>query len=334
MQKRTLGCSGIEASAVGLGTWAIGGWMWGGSDDKKAIKAIHAGLDAGINLIDTAPIYGYGHSEEVVGRAIAEHRDRVVLATKCGLIWDEERGELHFRSNKDIINSRGPIKVYRCLAPDKIKWEVEQSLKRLKTDRIDVLQTHWQDPTTPICDTMGVLMELKEEGKILSVGCSNATPQQMEEYRTAGELSVDQELYSMLDRKAEAGNLPFCEKHDIAFLAYSPIALGMLTGKVKPERKFPEGDQRGNKPRFSVENRKRVLDMLAEFQPIADAHDISLAQLAIAWTLAQPGCSHALVGARSEQQVRENAAAADVLFSDEELRRMDGILDRYTPHID
>ncbi len=334
MQYRKLGNSGIEASVIGLGAWAIGGWMWGGSDDKDAIRTIHAGLDAGINLIDTAPMYGYGHSEEVVGRAIADRRERVVLATKCGLIWDEERGELRFRADEKIITSQGPIKVYKCLAPDKIKWEVEQSLRRLKTDHIDVLQTHRQESTTPIAETMGALMELKEEGKIGAIGCSNATPQQMEEYMAWGELSVDQELYSMLDRNAEESNLPFCRENNIAFFAYSPLAQGLLTGKVQPDREFPEGDQRHYKPRFSVENRKQVLDMLAELQPVADAHQISLAQLAIAWTKARPGCSHALVGARSEEQVRENAGAGEVMFSDDEIAMMQEIVDRHGHRID
>lgn len=333
MRKRTLGGSGIEASVVGLGTWVTGGWMWGGSDEKSGIRAIQAGIDAGINLVDTAPIYGFGRSEELVGRAIADRREQVVLASKCGLIWHKEQGELNFHSTEKIIDSDGDIKVYRCLEPDTVKWEVEQSLKRLNTDRIDVLQTHWQESSTPVCDTMAALMELKDEGKVLSIGCSNATTDQMDEYRTAGELDVDQERYSMLDRAIEETNLPYCEEHNIAFFAYSPIAQGLLTGKVTPEREFDEGDMRRRSKRFSPENRRTILDMLSEFQPIADSYDISLAQLAIAWTISRPGCTHALVGARSEQQAVENAAAGDVILSEEEQTKMLEILDRYAPHI-
>ena len=330
MQRRALGKSGMEASVVGLGAWAIGGWMWGGTDVKTAIKAIQTGIDAGIDLVDTAPVYGFGRSEEVVGRAIADRRDRVVLATKCGLIWHEERGELHFKSDQEHITADGSIAVYKYLHPDSVKWQVEQSLRRLGTDRIDLLQTHWQESTTPVCDTMAALMELKEEGKIRAIGCSNATPAQMDEYRAAGQLDVDQECYSMLDRKREQSNLPYCAKHDIAFLAYSPLALGLLTGKVTPDREFGEGDLRRNNPRFSVENRRRVLEMLAEFQPIAEAHDLSLSQLAIAWTVAQPGCTHALVGARNEAQARENARAGEVALSAEECALIKDTVERFS----
>ncbi len=330
MLKRKLGGSKLEASVVGLGAWAIGGWMWGGSDDEKAIRAIKAGIDSGINLIDTAPVYGFGRSEEVVGKAISDCRDSVVLATKCGLIWHKKQGELHFNSDKNIIKSEGPIEVYKSLDPDNIKWEVEQSLKRLNTGRIDLLQTHWQESTTEISDTMKALMELKKEGKILSIGCSNATPQQMDEYRAAGDLDVDQEKYSMLDRELEKSNLPYCKNHGISFLAYSPIAQGLLTGKVTPDREFPEGDQRRRSSRFSTDNRQRILDMLGELQPFADQHGLSITQLVIAWTLAQPGCSHALVGARSENQVRENAKAGMFELPDEDGERISAILDRFS----
>jgi len=329
MKKKMLGKSGIEASVVGLGTWAIGGWMWGGTDDKAAVKAIHTGIDAGINLLDTAPVYGFGRSEEVVGKAIADRRDGVVLATKCGLVWHKEAGELHFKTDRQHITADGSIAVYKYLHPESVKWEVEQSLKRLGTDRIDLLQTHWQESTTPVCDTMAALMELKAEGKIRAIGCSNATLAQMDEYRAAGQLDVDQECYSMLDRKREDSNLPYCAGHDMAFLAYSPLALGLLTGKVTPDRTFGEGDMRRVNPRFSVENRSRVLAMLAEFQPIADAHGLSLSQLAIAWTIAQPGCTHALVGARTEAQARENARAGEVTLSREECATMTAIVERF-----
>jgi aryl-alcohol dehydrogenase-like predicted oxidoreductase len=181
MRYRSLGKSGIEASVVGLGSWAIGGWMWGGAEEAESVRAIHAAIDAGVNLIDTAPVYGFGVSEEVVGKAIRDRRDKVVLATKCGLVWHEEKGEFFFASDEKHPTDDGRIKVYRRLAPDTIRREVEWSLKRLGTDRIDLLQTHWQDSTTPIAATMHTLMELKKEGKIRAIGCSNATPEQMDE---------------------------------------------------------------------------------------------------------------------------------------------------------
>ena len=319
MRSRLLGASGIDASVVAFGAWAIGGWMWGGQDEADAIKAIHAAIDAGINFIDTAAIYGFGASEEIVGKAIADRRDRVVLATKCGLVWDRAEGELSFKSDDKQPNSEGDISVYRSLGPDSIRREVDDSLRRLKTDRIDLYQTHWQTETTPIAETMGCLMALKAAGKIRAIGVSNATPAQMDEYRAAGQLDTDQERYSMLDRRLEAESLPYCRDSNIAVLAYSPLEQGLLTGKVGPDREFPEGDQRRTSERFSVDNRAKVAAMLAKFQPVADAHDITLAQLAIAWTVAQPGLTHALCGARNPKQAQENAAAGDVILTDEEL---------------
>jgi len=307
--------------------------MWGGTEESRAIRAIQAALDSGINLVDTAPIYGFGVSEEVVGKAIKDRRDSVVLATKCGLIWHEERGDFFFHSDEKRINEGGSTKVYRCLEPDMIRWEVEQSLRRLQTDRIDLLQTHWQASTTPIPETMETLVKLKEEGKIRSIGCSNASPEQMDEYRSAGELDVDQELYSMLDRQHEAKNLPYCAQNNIAFLAYSALGQGLLTGKMGPERTFNEGDQRQGHPRFSVENRKKVNQMLEEFSPIAEEHDANLGQLAIAWTKEQYGCSHVLIGARDEKQALDNAKAGEITLSDDELKKMRTIVEKHTPDI-
>ena len=333
MKYRSLGKSGIEASIVGVGAWAVGGWMWGGADETESVRAIHAAIDAGVNLIDTAPVYGFGHSEEIVGRAIRDRRDKVVLATKCGLVWHEEKGAFFFASDEKHPRDQGPIKVYRHLAPETIRREIEWSLKRLGTDRIDLLQTHWQDSMTPIADTMHALMALKKEGKIRAIGCSNATPEQMDEYRAAGDLDVDQELFSMLDRKHERENLPYCAKHKIAFFAYSPLAQGLLTGKIGPDRTFREGDQRGLKPRFSAENRLKIQRLLDLFSPIAERHGISLGQLAIAWTLSQKGCTHALVGVRTARQAVENARAGAVELTRAELRAMGRAIEEHAADI-
>jgi len=313
MKHRPLGGSGIEASVVGFGAWAIGGWMWGGADRAAAVRAIHAALDAGINLIDTAPIYGFGASEEIVGEALRGRRDKAVLATKCGLVWHVEKGDHFFNSDEKHPRADATErKVYRCLDPKVIRHEVEQSLRRLGVETIDLYQTHWQDPTTPVADTMAELLTLKQAGKIRAIGVSNATPEQIDQYRAVGTLDSDQELYSMLDRKVEASQLPYCAGHGLAFLAYSPIAQGLLTGKIGPDRAFDEGDQRNLKPRFSVENRRKVAAMLDVFRPVADAHRVTPAQLAIAWTVSQTGCTHALVGARTPEQAAENAKAGDV----------------------
>ena len=199
---------------------------------------------------------------------------------------------------------------------------VEASLQRLGTDRIDLYQTHWQESTTPIADAMGELLRLRDEGKIRAIGVSNVTVAQLEEYRAAGELASDQEQYSMLFRKHEDALLPYCRENGLAFLAYSPLAQGLLTGKVGPDRVFPEGDQRASKPRFSVENRAKIAAMLDKFKPIAEGRGLTLAQLAIAWTVAQEGCTHALCGARTPQQAIENAAAGDVELEESELAAM------------
>ncbi len=325
MRYQALGTSGIEASVVALGTWAIGGWMWGGTEEADSIKCIHAAIDAGINFIDTAPVYGFGTSEEVVGKAIKGRRDKVVLATKCGLVWNTDKGDYYFNTNPGtVFESADNIahNVHRYLAPASIRDEVEKSLKRLQTDVIDLYQTHLQETTTPIAETMAELLKLKDEGKIRAIGVSNAGTEQMDEYRAAGCLDTDQEKYSMIDPKAEAGSLSYCADNGLAFLAYSPIGQGLLTGKLGPERTFPTNDLRSTGKRFSVANRERVASLLAAFQPIAETHSVTLAQLAIAWTVQQHGCTHALVGARTIQQAEENAAAGDVVLTNDELALM------------
>lgn len=327
MRYRELGKSGISASVVAFGAWAIGGWNWGGTEDDKGISAIHAALDHGINFIDTAPMYGMGHSEEVVGRALRGRRDKVVLATKCGMVWDgTERGDFRFATDEHGVREDGPIKVYKYLGADSIRKEVESSLKRLGTDYIDLYQTHWQDSTTPISETMGVLMDLKREGKIRAIGCSNASPAHMEAYAANGQLDVDQELYSMLDREHETDNLPWCREHGTAFLAYSPLGQGLLTGAIGAERVFGPGDMRRTKPRFSVENRMRITSMLQQFNALTEKYACTTGQLVLAWTLEQPGCTHVLAGARDEAQILENLRGGEIILAPEDLTLMREIL--------
>ena len=321
MRYRPLGASGIEASVIGFGAWAAGGWMWGGADEAEAIRAIHTALDMGVNLIDTAAVYGFGASEEIVGKAIAGRRQRVVIATKCGLVWDSRGGE-HF------FDSEGK-KIHRYLAPHSIRLEVEQSLKRLGVDTIDLYQTHRQDPSTPIAETMETLLALQLEGKIRAIGVSNATSAQMEQYRAVGPLDTDQESYSMLSRAIEADQLPYCREHGIAMLAYSPMARGLLTGKISPDHAFAPGDHRATHPLFTVENRARVATLLERCRPVADRHGVSSGQLAIAWALAQPGVTHALVGARDPDQTAENVKAADVELMPEDMAEIDAALAVY-----
>ena len=320
MKFRPLGQSGIEASVVAFGAWAVGGWYWGGADDQDSIDAIRAALDDGITLIDTAPVYGVGHSEEIVGKAIKGRRDEVILATKCGLIW-------HATSGTHLFDQAGKA-IHLYLGPESIRYEIEQSLRRLQTDVIDLYQTHWQDVTTPIEETMATLLDLKKEGKIRAIGVSNATVEHMEQYRKVGPVDTDQERYSMLDRAMDSEQLPYCERNNIAVLAYSPLAQGLLTGKCGVDRKLPDDDWRSQDRRFCDENRGSIQAFLEEIRPIADAHSATLAQLTIAWTLAQPGLTHALVGARNPQQAHENVPAADIALTGQELTQIAAALSK------
>ena len=331
MSYRPLGKSGIEASVVGFGAWAIGGWMWGGTKKNDPEGAIHAAIDHGINLVDTAPMYGYGHSEELVGEALKGIRDQVVLATKCGMVWYKKEGDKFFDASdtgEAETDADKKYEVYINLRPAMIRHEIEQSLRRLKTDRIDLYQTHWQDSTTRTEDVMAELLALKQEGKIRAIGCSNATVEQMERYRSVGQLDTDQEQYSMLQRQHEADNLPYCHDHQVAVLAYSPLALGILSGKIGADHQFGEGDVRRGNPWYQKENRPTVDALLDVIQSVAESKGLTIAQTAIAWTLQQKGCTHALVGARNRDQAIANARAGEVGLTEDEIRTIRKVVDQ------
>jgi methylglyoxal reductase len=312
--ERQIGASGVIASAVGLGTWAIGGWMWGGTDEAESVAAIKAAIDAGISLIDTAPAYGMGRSEEIVGKAIAGRRDEVVLATKCGLVWHTDQGRHFF--------DQAGKPVHRYLGPESIAHEVDQSLKRLRTDYIDLYITHWQDPTTPIAETMGALENLRTAGKIRAVGASNVGVDDLRAYLAAGRLDAIQEQYSMVHRDIEAELIPLCLDHGVSILSYSSLALGLLTGKIGPDRQFSGDDLRKADPRFSAENRSRAAAFAQELAPIAKARGTSVAELVIAWTLTRPGITFTLCGARNPDQSRENARASSLVLADTEIDKV------------
>ncbi|HOF60382.1 MAG TPA: aldo/keto reductase [Candidatus Latescibacteria bacterium] len=315
MELRKLGKSDLKVTPVVFGAWAIGGWFWGGTDDAEAVTAIRAAVDAGINTIDTAPMYGFGHSEEVVGKALKGIRDKVIVATKCGLRWNRTDGDFHFVAQDEQNRSH---QIYKVLKPDSIIEECDLSLKRLNVDVIDLYQCHWPDTTTPIADTMGALMKLKEQGKIRAIGVSNFTPAMMRECLNTAPLASDQPKYSLLAREIEADVLPFCRENNIGVIVYSPLAQGLLTGKVTMDRQFAPGDLRVNTPWFQPQNRQRVLDALGRIRPIADAHRATLGQVAINWVINTPGVTSAIVGARNAAQVRENVHAAEFRLSEEE----------------
>jgi len=324
MKTRPLGNSGISASVVGLGTWVLGGGaIWGvDTDDAESIRAIQAAIDFGMNLIDTAPAYGWGRSEEVVGKAIRGRRDRVVLATKCGLWTDDERGS--FFTEFDGRRMR------RSLRPDTIAIEIERSLQRLGVDCIDLYQTHWPSvppDSTPIADTMACLLKLRDEGKIRTIGvCNVSVPELDENLRCAGNALVsDQFRYSMLHRDPEGDILPQCARHGLATLTYMSLEQGLLTGKVGMDRIFKPGEFRGNEawnPWLTLANRRRVLDLLQGWEELTRKYGCTLAQLVIAWTVAQRGVTHALVGGRTEAQVRENARGGELTLDETDVARM------------
>ena len=330
MQYRKLGKTDIEASVIALGTWVMGGWMWGGSDDNESITAIHAALDAGINLIDTAPVYGFGHSEEVVGKAIKGRREEVVLATKCGLRWDMTKGIYYKSSNEETVVDDGNINIYKYLGAASIREEIERSLKRLQTDYIDLYQTHWQESTTPVEETMETLLRLKDEGKIRAIGVSNANVEQMKQYCEIGELTSDQEKFNMLQRGIEDNsNTEFCSNNDISILAYSPIAQGLLTGKFLGNSKFKNGDVRETNPLFEPANIEKVNKMLGEFRTLAEEYEINTYQLVLAWTYHRKGITHILCGARNKKQAISNAQAGSVKLGKSATEKMNLIYGKY-----
>ncbi|MBX4861898.1 aldo/keto reductase [Rhizobium bangladeshense] len=312
---REIGKSGVSASAVGLGTWAIGGWMWGGTDEAESIAAIQASLDVGVTLIDTAPAYGLGRSEEIVGKALTRRRDKAVIATKCGLVWHTQKGRHFF--------DQDGRPVHRYLGRDAILHEVEESLRRLGTDYIDLYITHWQDPTTPIEETMRALEDLRRSGKIRAIGASNVSPDDLNAYIAAGGLDAIQERFSMIDREIEAELLPLTEANSIATLSYSSLALGLLSGTIGPDRVFSGDDQRKGNPRFSVGNRQKATALADAIGPVAEKHGASIAQIVIAWTLAQPGITFALCGARNSVQALDNARAGTIRLDAADLAAID-----------
>ncbi|EJN00030.1 aldo/keto reductase [Phyllobacterium sp. YR531] len=315
---RAIGKSGVNASAVGLGTWAIGGWMWGGTDENQSIAAIQASLDAGVSLIDTAPAYGLGRSEEIVGKALKGRRDKAIIATKCGLVWHTQRGNHFFDQDGKPV--------HRYLGRDAIFHEIDESLKRLGTDYIDLYITHWQDPTTPVDETVRALEDLRSSGKIRAIGASNVSLDELNAYVATDSLDAIQERFSMIDREIEADLLPITREQGVSTLSYSSLALGLLAGTIDPGRVFSGDDQRKDNPRFSTDNRLKAKQFAEAIHPVAEKHNASIAQTVIAWTLAQPGVTFALCGARNPEQALENAKAGTIRLGAQELAAIDAAI--------
>ncbi|MDQ3392787.1 MAG: aldo/keto reductase [Bacteroidota bacterium] len=316
MEYRDLGKSDIKLTEITFGAWAIGGWMWGGADKKDALAAIRKSLEMGITSFDTAPVYGFGTSEDILGEALSGKRQEVQILTKFGLSWDTSKGEFYFDS-KD--NSGKKVKIHKYAGKNSIINECEQSLKRLKTDYIDLYQIHWSDSTTPIDESMEAIYSLMKEGKVKAVGVCNYSAAQMKEANDAVPLASNQVPYSMVLRDIEEEVVPFALKNNIGILAYSPLQRGLLTGKITKDYKFEEGDHRPNTSHFKPHNLEKTNNFLNSIKPLADDKGATLAQIVINWTIHQPGITSALVGARNARQVEENAKARQIKLSQEEM---------------
>jgi aryl-alcohol dehydrogenase-like predicted oxidoreductase len=323
MEYNKLGKSDVKVSELAFGAWAIGGMFWGGADSKEAIKAIETAVDHGMTSIDTAPVYGLGLSEELVGKAIKGKRDKVQILTKFGLVWNEKNGEYYF-SLKD--NSGKEVDIYRYSSKEKVISDCDRSLKLLGTDYIDLFQIHWSDSTTPVSETMEALEILIKKGKIRAGAVCNYSHELMAEAMKTLTIASNQVPYSMVNRKIEKDIVPYCIENKIGILAYSPLQRGLLTGKIKHDHKFTEGDTRPDTIYYKEPNLSRIIHLTNGLNEIAMELGVSLSQLVLNWTIQQPGITCTLAGARNVAQVLDNVKAADFRLSVEEINRINVLL--------
>lgn len=313
MDTRKFGNTDIQVTPVGLGTWAIGGWMWGGTDEAQSIDTIHRAIDKGIGLIDTAPVYGFGRSEEIVGKALADgRRDQVALATKVALNWNDDQD-----------------KVWRDATAARIEREVEDSLKRLQTDRIDIYQVHWPDPKTPMEETARALENLYRAGKIRAIGVSNFTPSQMDELQKSVPLHSLQPPYNLFEREIEQEILPYCRENGIATITYGGLCRGLLTGKMREDTQFTGDDLRKNDPKFQGDRYRQYLNAVAELDAFArERYQKNVLALALRWLVDQPGVTTALWGARRPEQLDPVDDIEGWSLDKKAMAAIDDILDR------
>ncbi|UUW70585.1 aldo/keto reductase [Pseudomonas oryzihabitans] len=305
----TLRIPGIDTpvSRIGLGTWAIGGWMWGGTDEARSIETIRGAVQGGINLIDTAPVYGFGRSEEIVGKALEGIRDQAVIATKVALEWPNEE-------------------VRRNASAARIRQEVEDSLRRLRTDRIDLYQVHWPDPQVPHEETARELERLRQEGKILAIGVSNYSPEQLEAFRQFANLSTVQPPYNLFERAIETDVLPYAQRHGLVVLAYGALCRGLLSGRMNAETRFDGDDLRQGDPKFQAPRFAQYLAAVEALTAFArERHGKSVLALAVRWILDQ-GPTIALWGARKPEQLQGLDEAFGWQLSAEDLAAIDALL--------
>lgn len=312
IEKIRFGETDLDVSPLVLGTWVTGGWAWGGSDEKQSLDAIIRALELGVNFIDTAPVYGFGKSEEIVGRALRQWgRDGVVIATKCGLEWDEKE------------------RIRRNASPERIAREVDGSLGRLGVDRIDLYQVHWPDPNTPYEKSMEALLKARDQGKIRYIGVSNFSSDQLGDISRAGPVLSLQPPFNMFEREAEKEILPFCRDNRVATLAYGGLCRGLLTGKFTGAEQFPRGDLRRGDPKFKPDRFKKYVKAAADIKKLAATYGKTCAQFALKWALQQPGITCVIAGARTAQQAEDNAGATGWTIEPEHLEKVEKILARH-----
>ena len=318
MQKRAFGKTGMEITEIGFGSWAIGGsgWAaaWGPQDDEEAVGAIKRAVELGMNWIDTAAVYGLGHSEELVAQALkgVPEADRPFVFTKCALVWDE---------NSEVHN---------ILKADSVKRECEDSLRRLQTDVIDLYQIHWPNPDEDIEEGWTAVAELKEEGKVRHIGVSNFDVSQMERAQKIAPVETLQPPYNMLNRGVEGEILPYCAENDIGVIVYSPMRSGLLTGKMTRERveNLPSDDWRRNAEDFQEPRLSRNLELVELLTEIGARHGASPGEVAITWTLRHPAVTAAIVGGRRPDQVDGIIGAAEFRLSEDEQKEIESFLTR------
>src|SRR5246127_5418563 len=311
VERATIAGTSLATSRVGLGTWAIGGWMWGGTDEVESVATIHSAIERGVNLIDTAPAYGFGRSEEIVGRAIAERslRSRVVIATKTGLEWKDG-------------------KVFRNASRDRIFREIDDSLRRLQTDYIDIYQVHWPDPLVPVEEAAATLRKLYDQGKIRAIGVSNYSPEEMARFETIAPLHTVQPPYNLFEREIERDVLPYALGHDVTTLTYGALCRGLLSGAMNTERKFANDDLRKTSdPKFQQPHFGEYLDAASKLDAYAREHfGKRVIHLAVRWLLDQPGVGVALWGARRPEQLAPIGEVAGWSLSESDFAAIDAIL--------
>jgi methylglyoxal reductase len=329
LKVRPLGLSSLHVPTVCFGAYALGGGYWGAQDEAEGVRALELAIEEGMHAIDTAPVYGFGLSERLVGRALRGRRERAVVMTKVGLRWDGSvaPGDPRLAGVKPQLGPDGrKLPVRRDSRPESIRAEVDASLDRLGVERIELVQIHARDPHTPLAESLGVLLELRRAGKIAEIGVSNLTAAEVAESIRAlapVPLASHQLHYGLLARGAERELLPQAVRENVGTLVFGALEQGLLTGKVRSQRRFDEREGRARRPSFQARNRQRVNGVLDEVvAPIARAHSCSISAVVLAWTLSEAGVTSVLAGARSPEQVRENARAGSLVLADGECARI------------